>query len=415
MNILFLTAATGGGHVKAANALMNQMENQLPDCKTMLVDSLKYINPAIDKLVTGVYLSTIKTAPFLYGRFYDLSENDDFITDIAKGFNSLLSGKLNKLFRKYTFDAAVCAHTMPLQMLSSLKKKRLLNIPLIGLVTDFTHHSFWNLQGVDAFIVAHDAIKKDMVNMGIQEDKVHSYGIPVANDFLKAGNRIQILRKLGLKNKPTLLLMGGSLGFGGMEAVFTTLLKINRDNQIIAVAGHNKKLQNSLETLVRTHGSKKNIRLLGYTERISELMDASDMLITKPGGITVSEALVKNLPIIITTPIPGQEERNARFLTGSGAAVRLHSCSKLEDILCSTLDRPFVLHKMAEAANKLAKPSACSDISCLVEDLVIKPEYSGSVPVTAPVVVRLTENPECRKNFARQLDHGTDNAVIRLR
>jgi processive 1,2-diacylglycerol beta-glucosyltransferase len=383
MNILFLTAATGGGHVKAAQALMRQMEKQLPDCRTMLVDSLKYINPLVDKVVTGLYLQTIKKAPYIYGKFYDLSENDDFITDFVKAFNSLLSGRLNRLFKQYCFDAAVCAHTMPLQMLSSLKKKGLLNIPLLGIVTDFTHHSFWNLQGVDAFIVAHKAVKNEMIKLGIRDDRVFDCGIPVAEEFLKKDNRSIALKKLGLKNKPTLLLMGGSLGFGEMLSVFSSLLNLKRDIQIIAVAGHNSKLREGLEKLKK--GTRKSVKVLGYTDKISELMDAADLLITKPGGITVSEALVKNLPIILTRPIPGQEERNARFLTEAGAAIKLHSCSALNEILKMTLDRPLTMRRMSEAAGKLARPNACFEIADLLEELLVNQPYPERLSVAAPI------------------------------
>lgn len=386
MKILFLTAATGGGHVKTAQAIMQQMEKQIPDCKTKLVDSLKYINPLVDRLITGTYLHTIKIIPGIYGRFYDLSEKDEFITDLVKSFNYILSHRLYSLFEQYRPDAVICAHTMPLQMLSSLKKKGLLNIPLIGIVTDYTNHLFWKLEEVDAFIVAHECIKDDMVKMGICKDRIHAFGIPVTEKFLTAKERCLLLKDMGLENKPTLLLMGGSLGFGGLQSVFSSLLKLHRDIQIIAVAGSNKKLQSQLENLAL--GSQKSVRVMGYTDRINELMDVSDLLITKPGGITVSEALVKKLPFLIITPIPGQEERNARFLVDSGAAVRLNSCDELEVLLKKTLDRPSALHQMSEAARKLARPHACKDIVDLVEELILKPSYSSSVTVIAPVALK---------------------------
>lgn len=386
MKILFLTAATGGGHIKTALALMQQMEKQIPDCKTRLVDSLKYIHPLVDRLVTGTYLHTIKSVPGLYGKFYDLSEKGELITDLVKGFNYILSRKLLSLFAQYGPDAVVCTHTMPLQMLSHLKQKGMLNIPVIGIVTDYTHHFFWKLKGIDAFIVAHECIKDDMVKMGICEDRIHALGIPVTENFLSSKERCMILKDMGLENKPTLLLMGGSLGFGGLQSVFSSLLKLNRDIQIIAVAGCNKKLQNQLETLAQ--GTQKTVKVLGFTDKISELMDAADLLITKPGGITISEALIKKLPFLIMTPIPGQEERNARFLVNSGAAVRLHSYEDMEAVLKRILDRPSALHRMSEAAKKLARPHAGKDIADLVEELVINPSYSDSISVIAPVAVK---------------------------
>lgn len=370
MKILFLTAAIGGGHVKAAQALMHQMEKQLPCCETYLVDSLKYINPAIDSLITGTYLHTIKTVPRLYGKLYDLSEKDEFITYLARGFNHKLSSRLTDLLEQYNPDAVVCTHTMPLQMMSWLKKKGLFKMPVIGIVTDFTNHSFWKLEGVDAFIVAHECIKTDMINMGIQGESIHSFGIPVMEDFLTVKDRGRLLKDMGLEDKPTLLIMGGSLGFGGLQSMFLSLLKLPRDIQIIAVTGCNKKLQERLEKLA--HGTKKNVRVLGYSKKISELMDVADLLITKPGGITVSEALAKKLPFLIMTPIPGQEERNASFLIDSGAAIRLTRYSDMEAVLKMTLDKPLIMQQMSAAAAKLAKPDACKDIAKLVGELVSK-------------------------------------------
>jgi processive 1,2-diacylglycerol beta-glucosyltransferase len=370
MNILFLSAATGGGHVKAAQALMQQMERQNPDCRTMLVDSLKFISPLVDRLVTGTYLRTIRTIPGVYGRFYDLSEKDELITDLVKSFNRLLSHKLCSLLESYRPDAVVCVHTMPLQMLSCLKEKGLLNIPVIGIVTDYTHHTFWKLDGVDAFVVAHEHIKRNMVAMGIREERVYACGIPVTESFLSKTDRSLILEGMGLELKPTVLLMGGSLGFGGLEPAFSSLLKLSRDIQIVAVTGHNRKLQARLQSLAQN--ARGEIRILGYSDKINELMDACDLLVTKPGGITVSEALVKRLPLLITSPIPGQEERNARFLVDSGAAVRLEPHRNLEIVLEKILSRPGVLKKMSDAAGKLATPHACEDIAGLVEELVLK-------------------------------------------
>jgi processive 1,2-diacylglycerol beta-glucosyltransferase len=370
MNVLFLTAATGGGHIKAAQALMQQMERQIPDCGTKLVDSLKYINPLVDKLVTGTYLRTIRSVPAIYGKFYDLSEKNEGITDIVKGLSGILSGKLYDLLDSYKPDAVVCVHTMPLQMLSVLKEKGLLDIPVIGVVTDYTHHSFWKLGGVDAFIVANETVRRGMVGLGIREERVHAVGIPVTECFLSKADKDVVLGSLGLERKPTVLLMGGSLGFGGLEHVFSSLLRLPRELQIIVATGYNGRLGNRLRSLAE--GTRKKVRILGYSDRIHELMDASDLLITKPGGITVSEALVKRLPLLLTTPIPGQEERNARFLVRSGAAVRLEPGCNPEPVLERVLGRPSVLKKMSDAAAKLAMPHACEDVAGLVEGLVTR-------------------------------------------
>jgi processive 1,2-diacylglycerol beta-glucosyltransferase len=386
MDILFLTAATGGGHIKAAQALMQQMERRNPQCGTRLVDSLTYVNPFIDKLITGTYLHTIKRFPGVYGRFYDLSEKGGAVTDLVKGLSGLLSRKFYSLFEQNQPDAVVCAHTMPLQMMASLKRKGLLNVPVIGIVTDYTSHSFWKLEEVDAFIVANGTVREEMIKTGIHPDRVYACGIPVSQNFLALGSKSRILESLGFEKKPTLLLMGGSLGFGELESIFKELLALRRDMQIIAVAGCNNKLRDRLESLSANVGG--NVKIFGFTDRISELMDISDLLITKPGGITVSEALVKKLPMLITKPIPGQEERNARFLLNAGAAMRLEPHGKLGPAVSNLLDHPALLRRMSAAAAGLARPAACEEAVRLVEGLAAGPVYSRRLPVDTPFAVK---------------------------
>lgn len=368
MKVLLLTAATGGGHIKAAEALAESLVRKHPEWETVTADSLKCISPIVDRLVVGTYLNTIKNAPNLYGRLYDLSERDIVIADLSRAFNKLLSYKLCDYINNCRPSAIVCTHTFPLQMLSNLKCMNRINIPVIGIVTDFVSHLFWKLDGVDALVVSHRHIKEDMMKTGIPGTIIHTYGIPVSAAFREKRERQHLLNEFGLSDKPALLIMGGSLGFGEVRNIFNSLLKCSRDLQIIAVTGWNKKLKMQLEELSR--GCNKNVRILGYTNRIHDLMDISDFIITKPGGVTISEALVKRLPILIMPPFPGQEERNARFLAGKGAAIRLLHEENLEKVLYPLMDNPLKVRHMREMEGLLARPNAGEDIIELIERLV---------------------------------------------
>lgn len=371
MKILFLTASTGGGHVKASHALMEYMHSHIQGLKTNLVDALKYISPAADRLIAGTYLQIIKNAPFIYGKLYSLSEINERITDIAKYFSKLLSPGLLNLFRNDPPDAVICTHTIPLQMVSALKKEGVIDTPVIGIVTDYTSHYFWKLDEADALIVPHERVKADMAAMGIDENRVYAYGIPVSARFTENFEPYGVCREPGKdKNKPSILLMGGSLGLCGMDKVFGALLKLRRDIRITAVTGYNISLRRRLERMASFSGKETNI--LGYTNNICNLMDSSSLIITKPGGVTVAEALIKRLPVFITDPIPGQEERNADFLTELGAGRRLTHSGDLCSVLESILDNPMLLKEMSEAAGKLAKPNACENITRLVLQLTHK-------------------------------------------
>lgn len=371
MHILFLTASTGGGHVKAAQALMEYMEQNIPGCRTTLVDALKYIDPLIDRLIAGTYLQTIKKAPKIYGMLYSISEKHKAVTNIVKTINALLAPKLAEIFSNDPPGAVICAHTMPLQMVSALKRAGSLNIPIVGIVTDYTNHYFWKLDEPDALIVAHERIKSDMIKMGIREEKIHVFGIPVSGRFCENHAKHGSGSYIG-KNKQSVLLMGGSLGLCNMEKVFAALLGLDHDIRIVAVAGYNAGLRRRLEKMAS--GSGKDACIYGYTDNICGLMDASSLIITKPGGVTVSEALIKRLPIFIIDPIPGQEERNAEFLIESGAACMLSQSDNLHNVLTGILDSQILLKRMSEAAGKLAKPNACEDITQLVIQLAYKDE-----------------------------------------
>lgn len=367
MKILFLTVDTGGGHAKAAQAIMEYMDANIPGCETELIDALKYINTGIDKLITGTYLQAIKKAPWIYRKLYALSERNGSVTSFAKTVSGLLSSSLAGIFADRPPDAVICAHTIPLQMVSKLKRAGVIDVPVIAVVTDYAGHGFWNLKEADAFIVAHENIRSDLAAIGIDKDRIHAFGIPVSQRFTNGFENFSRPRS-DRQHKFNIFLMGGSLGLCSMQATFSALLKLDRDISITAVTGHNAKLRRQLERMVAASG--KDACVLGYSDNISELMDNADMIITKPGGVTIAEALVKRLPILIMDAIPGQEERNARFLLKAGAAYRLPSDSSLPDVLEKILDDPQILQDMSEAAAKLARPYACEYISRLVTDLI---------------------------------------------
>jgi processive 1,2-diacylglycerol beta-glucosyltransferase len=245
MNALFLSASTGGGHAKAAEALMECIRLRNPGSSTFLSDSLKNISPFINRLIVGTYLHTIKKTPVVYDKLYRLSEKDENITDLTMAINRLLSYRLSDSINSFTPSVIICIHTFPLQMVSNLRRRGKISAPVIGIVTDFVNHSFWKLDNVDAFIVAHDYIKDDMVKMGIPGRRIYTFGIPVCSSFRQKKDKNQLLDGLGLRNKDTVLVMGGSLGIGEIKKVFCGLVDCRRDLQIIVVTGSNTSLKAS--------------------------------------------------------------------------------------------------------------------------------------------------------------------------
>lgn len=368
MKILVLYVSVGTGHMKAAEALRESIEKQFSGWSVDVLDTLKYINPIIDKLVVNSYLGTLKRSPKLYSKLYTASGTGTGIYDMSKALNKLLSYKLNSIISDNNPSAIVCTHPFPMQMLSSLKEKNKVNIPTVAILTDYVVHSLWLDSGMDAFIVANEIMKSEMINRGIPSNIIFPYGIPVSPKFLTQVNKKCLLSELGLDDKFTVLFMGGGMGFGNIENTMTSLLNCDIDIQIIAVTGTNKKLKSHLEK--HTENSRKKVLVLSYTDRINELMDISDLLITKPGGMTVSEALVKGLPIFIISPIPGQEEGNASFLIRSGVASKIENSKHLVEILSQVANNPEALNTMRESSKYLGKPHSAADIAALLGRLV---------------------------------------------
>lgn len=367
MDVLLLSVSTGDGHFKAAEALRENIEMTCPGSRTLIVDTFKYVNPIVDKLIVGSYLNLLKKTPQIYGKLYEISEKDDFIVDFSKAVNKLLSFRLENLIHEFKPSVIVCTHPFPLQMVSSLKRYRKIFTPAVAVITDYFAHPLWLHNNIDAYVVAHEYMKYEMVERGMDEHRIHTFGMPVSMRFSQKMNKQTILNELGLDQKLTLLIMGGSLGFGEIKDIFMKMLDCKKDLQLIVVTGRNTKLKGELE--LHAVSSSKKVRVFSYTNEIADLMDVSDFIITKPGGMTISEALVKELPLLLISPIPGQEERNAHFLINNGAAVRLLESDKAENILNQIINNPLRIKHMREMARFLSRPHASQNTVYLLERL----------------------------------------------
>ncbi|MFA6308971.1 MAG: glycosyltransferase, partial [Clostridia bacterium] len=332
MNILFFSVSAGGGHMKAAEAVSNEITRKHPDYRILVVDTLRYANPVVDKfIINGLYLNAVKNTPQIWGKLYDMAETGDNVNDLSKAVNRLLSRKIKSLINDFNPSVIVCTHPFPLQMLSNMKKKGKVTAPIIAILTDHVVHPFWLYENIDAYVVSNSTMKYEMIKKGFSPNIVFDYGIPVKREFIERKTRSNILRVNELEDKTTILIMGGSLGYGSLKSVFMSIIKSDNDVQIIVITGHNKKLKKQLEkySLEKT----KSVKIISYTDSVADFMQISDLIITKPGGVTVSEALAESLPIIIMSPIPGQEERNAQFLLNCGVAARITETDDVDTIL----------------------------------------------------------------------------------
>lgn len=369
MKLLILSVSAGGGHINAAEAIKTHAKLNIPNSEVKIIDTIKYINPFLDKLIIGSYLKSIRLYPTIFGLLYNYTENDGGLTTISEKFNDLMSSKVLTLISKFNPDLIISTHPFSTGMLSILKSKNKLNKPNITIMTDYAPHSSWIHPNVDAYVVATDEMRKDMALRGVNSNKIFPLGIPVHPDFLHNEDRIKILLDLDLDpNKFTLLLMGGSLGMGKILEVYRQISDIPMDFQIIAIAGNNKKLLNSLKKAVMI--SNKPTKIVGFSDNINNFMKCADLLITKPGGLTISEAIISNLPLAIFSAIPGQEEKNAEFLLKHDLAIDLGKGTDCKFKIQELIKDTYKLNTMKTNCRAFAKPNGGKDIISLMKDMI---------------------------------------------
>lgn len=360
--ILLFSVSIGAGHDLAAQAIREEILRRYPDSEIQTVDTFKYINPVLDRVVKDSYMETIRFTPKVWGYLYDQAEQDSQRVDIKGIMNTLLSGQLEKLVTSFQPDIIICTHAFPCGMLSTLKRKLNLNTPIIAVVTDFTIHPFWVNDQVDAYILPSEQLRFYLLNAGIPEEKIWPCGLPLRAQFANLPSQIEARKSLGLQEKTTLLVMGGGLGLGSIEDIVQHVLKGTLELQIVVICGKNLKLLKKLEALQSRTNSVSTLVLEGFTQEIAYYMRASDMIISKPGGLTTAEVLACGVPLFIIDPIPGQETRNSEFLQNLGVGIKTSRLWNLLPAIQQLLACPLRQQQIREMAIFLAKPHAAEDI-----------------------------------------------------
>lgn len=361
---LFLYISISSGHQRAAEAVMSALRELNPRIDLQGVDSFSLAFPVVGRLVARMYLEMIEHTPQIWSYLYDNPTVEEATREIRQLLNVFNTKKIYNLLKRYRPRCLVCTQAVPAMILSSLKQRGKIRIPLVGIVTDFGVHSYWLSKYMDLYLVGTEELKREMVKRGIRENRIHVTGIPVDPHFTARGNKTSERLRLGLHpNIPTALIMGGSKGLGPVEDMVESLRKIPSPLQILVVCGQNRGTQKKLH---KRFGGDHNVRIFGFTKNISRLMDASDLLISKPGGMTCAESLAKGLPLLMIKPIPGQEERNARYLLKHNAAERVDAIHDLPAIVQKLLQQKDRLRKLQENASALARPYAAYEAAEII-------------------------------------------------
>ena len=348
--VIIFYASYGGGHLNAAKSIQECIINNYKDIDVELIDCMKYVNITIEKITTAAYREMAKKAPWAWGRIYNDSQKGP-LAHISSRSNKIMAIKLLKLLRENTPDLIISTHPFGSQMCSYLKRKGKITSKIATIMTDFAPHDQWLVGSdyTDYFFVAHYKMKQYLMSKNIDEEKIFDTGIPISNRFLLNFNSEEILKDLNFeKDKKTILFFGGGeFGLGKTKTVeiFECFVKLFPETQIIGVAGKNEKMKNAFTKIVEENHRENNIRILEFTNKVPEFMSISDLVVTKPGGLTTSESLASSLPMVIINPIPGQEEENAEFLEEKGIAIWIKKNSDVTQILT---DLFFNSHKLEQ-------------------------------------------------------------------
>lgn len=366
--ILILYASYGGGHLSAAKSIKEYIDNNYNDVETKIVDCIKYINLTLDKITTGAYRQMAKKAPWAWKKVYYHSEKGA-LSKISNTTNKIIARKLLHLFEEFNPNLVISTHPFGTQMTSYLKKKNKINCTLATILTDFAPHDQWLVGNEfgNYFFVAHEAMKNSLINdFNIESKKVYSTGIPLSSKFLSEFNDNEIYKTFGLnpQKKTILFFGGGAFGLGKSRTleILQTLINYLDEYQIVAISGKNSKMNASFNELASSIQDKSSLKVYEFIDNVPEIMHISNLVITKPGGLTISESLASALPILIINPIPGQEEENAEFLEQSGVAVWLRKNDSAETVLKNLLEDENMLSTMKEKTYTLAHKDSTKQI-----------------------------------------------------
>ena len=367
--IVVFSVSAGSGHVRAAQALQATSRLWYPDVDVVHIDLMELVPKLFRTIYTETYLKIIEQHPALWGYIYNKTDRDKIDSSLSRlrsTIENLNTRKLKHALRDLAPDHVICTHFLPAQLLSRRIMKGKFDKPVWVQVTDFDVHTLWVHKGMSGYFAAHDELAWRMSQKGIPAEDIRVTGIPIMPVFSGKFSRRECAQELGLDPaRKTLLLMSGGAGLGNSVKLVEHLLAMDGNFQIVVLAGNNDKQLKKLKSLAERHSDR--LLPLGFINTVERVMAASDIAITKPGGLTTSECLAMGLPMIVVSPIPGQEERNSDFLLEHGVALKACDTNALAWRVILLLNEPERLALMQEKARFLGQPdSARKVLNCVL-------------------------------------------------
>lgn len=356
MKVFVVYVSAGAGHQKAAEALFDYLKRESPNLEIKLLDILDYSLPIVKRLYSGGYVFLISKLPWMWYFLYRLSSycGNNSLIALANYKNSIA---FCDLLKKETPDAVISTHFLTSSILSVFKRRNVSYKPhLVTIITDYTLHPFWIGSGVDLYITSCAYVKEELQKRGIENDKIKAYGIPAKHTFYLPAKRDELAQKHGISsNEFTVLVITGAIGIGPIEQIAKALAgKV----QVLVVCGKNSRLYERISML-----RLPLVKLFPLINYVDELMSVADVVLTKAGGLTITESLAKNLPMVFFSSVPGLETANERTLCGCGAGFRARGVPEIVSRVLSLKNNAELYKRTRENIAGIRNQSTLKDIA----------------------------------------------------
>ena len=365
--VLLLSASSGAGHVRAAQALEKAFAAR-GDCLVEHVDVIQHVSKVFQHLYDKTYIGMVRRAPQLMGVLYDGTDKPWEKMRQRLAIDRLNTQPMIRMLKRVQPDLCIATHFLPAEIIAWLIAKKKLRAHNAIVVTDYDVHAMWLCRTVDRYYVAIPEAAEYLSGIGVPREIIRVTGIPVDPLFSVAVGRGAARKPLNLDaDAPVILIAAGGYGIGPVEQLVRDLLALQKPWQIVAIAGKSEQVKRKLDEIAahagNLPGGAARLCPVGFTKEMDQYMAAADLLLGKAGGLTTSEALARALPMALIEPIPGQEERNADHLLEEGAAIRCNNLPAAAWKIAGLMDDPQRLARMKDAARKLGCPNAAAEIA----------------------------------------------------
>ncbi|MVO98739.1 MGDG synthase family glycosyltransferase [Paenibacillus lutrae] len=372
--VLLLSEGFGSGHTRAAYALSENLRQLHPGIQTRVMELGSFLHPTLARWVFSAYRKTVSSQPKLYGKLYRFQYKKPLNPLTQLALHRIFYAQTSQLISRLQPDTIVCTHPFPSIVVSRLKRAGL-NVPLCTVITDYDVHGTWISPEVNKYLVSSQQVKIKLMKRGVDQRRIDITGIPVHPSFRQSPDKEDLRLRLGLNPLPTVMVMGGGWGLIGSDTLLTSMTQWKEELQFIFCFGNNgKALERCMQDSRFQH---PNIKLIGYTNEIDKLMEVSDLLVTKPGGMTCSEGLAKGIPMLFYEPIPGQEEKNMQFFIESGCAELIKREETIHRRFKELTEYGAELQEQREMKRRNAQTGWESDYSAIIWSLLQKEEQQS--------------------------------------